>query len=107
MHSDELELEVRRYTSCERHRWQYDQWTWQFENGRYIYDESCKGQHKDWNSEFGSYSSFNSDHNISYVPDNIATESAVGAAFQWAATEIDKSSRSIFDYLWVGAGAFP
>ncbi|PVH71365.1 hypothetical protein DL98DRAFT_540103 [Cadophora sp. DSE1049] len=108
MHPDDLELEVHPHSSCERHRWQYDHWTWQFENGHNIHDESCKGQqHEDWNSEFGSHSSFHSDHNISYMSNNVATESAVGAAFQWTATEIDEPSRSIFAHPWVGAGAFP
>lgn len=44
---------------------------------------------------------------MSYVPDNVATETAVGAAFQWAATEMDVSSRNIFTHPWVGVEAFP
>ncbi|KAF4634578.1 hypothetical protein G7Y89_g3525 [Cudoniella acicularis] len=110
---DELELEVHRHVSCGRHRWQYDHWTWQFENGRYIHDEGCKELHKDFEcgpsySECGSScTNFHTHHNFSYVPDNVATEIAVGAAFQWAATEMDVSSHSIFTHPWVGVEAFP
>jgi len=103
---DELELEVRRHVDCGRHRWQYHHWTWQFENGRYIHDEGCKAQHMDF--ECGSsFSNFHTHHNISYVPDNVATEIAVGAAFQWAATEMDIASHKIFTHSWVGVEVFP
>ena len=106
MHADELELEVRRHTSCERHTWQYDRWTWQFEGGRCINDEVGKGQQGNWTSKPSPHLSLGSDY-INYVPDNIATENAVAVAFQWAATEIDEPSRKVFTHPWIEAGSFP
>jgi hypothetical protein len=47
MRPEELELEVHRHISCERHKWQYDRWTWQLSNKRYICDEGYKGQRED------------------------------------------------------------
>ncbi|KAH6675901.1 hypothetical protein B0J14DRAFT_587534 [Halenospora varia] len=106
MHPEELELEVRRHISCERHKWQYDRWTWQLGNERYC-DEVYKGEHEGWSSEFESHSSFHPEPKIEYKPDHVATETAVGEAFRWAATEIEFSSRSIYTHPWVGVDDFP
>jgi hypothetical protein len=111
MRSDELELEVHRHITCERHEWQYNQWTWQLGNKKDICDEGYKGQCKDWPIEFTSHSIFCSDvcfeNKIDYEPDNVATKTAVEAAFRWAATEIEVSNRSMYTHPWVGADDFP
>ena len=107
MRPEELELEVHRHITCERHKWQYDRWTWQLENKRYTCDEGYKARYKDWTSELDSHSSFHPEHKIDYVPDNVATQTAVGEAFRWAATEIEVSNRSIYTHSWVGADDFP
>jgi hypothetical protein len=107
MRPEELELEVRRHITCKRHKWQYDGWTWQLGDKRYIYDEGYKGQHKDWSSEFESHSSFQTEHKVDYKPNNVATQTAVEEAFRWSATEIEPSHRSIYTHPWVGADDFP
>ncbi|TAQ88181.1 hypothetical protein B7494_g3499 [Chlorociboria aeruginascens] len=105
-HPEELELEVHRHITCERHKWQYDRWTWQLGNKGSICDEGYKGQHSSWSSEFELQASFHPEEIIDYKPDNIATQTAVDEAFHWAATEIGFSSRDIYTHPWVGADDF-
>ena len=42
MRPEELELEVYKHVTCERHKWHYDRWTWQLENKGSIHNEGYK-----------------------------------------------------------------
>lgn len=59
--------------------------------------------HQDCNFDPNSNSSSQLARDISYEPNNIATQRAVRVAFSWSATEIDFPDQGLYTHRWVGA----
>ncbi|KAM7190697.1 hypothetical protein V8F33_009361, partial [Rhypophila sp. PSN 637] len=104
--ADELELPVRAHIGCARHLWAYSRWTWFLGDETEVVDEMHANEDA-WPEL---------DRNINpsqvlpeylpplgYTPNNIASETAVGAIFRWSATEIEATGKDIYTHPWVDA----
>jgi len=103
---DELDVSVRAHIRCGRHRWAYSRWTWVFEDGTELADETSVGGEGD---QVGLDSLFDPDLPDTalampgYASTSTASEIAIGDIFRWAATEMEASGRDIYTHPWVQA----
>lgn len=102
----DLELPVRAHVNCARHVWAYSRWTWFLGDDMEVVDEMHANEDT-WPELDGKVNSFQVLPQylppLGYTPDNVASETAVGAIFRWSATEMDAAGKDIYAHPWVDA----
>ncbi len=110
---DELELPVVAHVECSRHIWYYSHWTWLLgdnEKTEMPSDNDAAGGNT-WTADLDEIPPQTPLEQqlplhlppSGYIPNNVASKTAVGAIFRWSATEMEPSGKDIYAHHWVDA----